>query len=101
MIHVIAQVEVKEDQQDAFLQEFKKIVPAVLEEKGCLEYGPTVDAATDLERQHRDTHMVTIIERWETLDDLKAHLVAPHMNTYREKVKDLVISARLNVLRPA
>jgi quinol monooxygenase YgiN len=34
--------------------------------------------------------MVTIIEKWENFDTLKNHMHAPHMLSYRKKVKDLV-----------
>ncbi len=51
MIHVIATIELHEGQRDAFLAEFRKIVALVLAEQGCLEYGPTVDAVTDLSAQ--------------------------------------------------
>ena len=48
----------------------------------------------------RDDTLV-IIEKWESVDALKAHLVAPHMVEYRPKVKDLVINTTLHILEPA
>ena len=101
MIHVIAQVEIEAGQREAFLVAFKDIFPEVLQEQGCIEYGQTIDLETDLERQHRDENRVTIIEKWETLDDLENHLTAPHMLAYRERIKDMVRHAQLNVLSPA
>ena len=101
MLHVIAQIELQPGKRDAFLEEFHLLVPHVLAEEGCIEYGPTIDASTDLDRQHVDDNQVTIIERWESLEDLKAHLAAPHMDAYRERVKDLVVGARLQLLRAA
>ena len=44
---------------------------------------------------------VTILEKWESLNALKAHLAAPHMAEYREKVKDLVVGVKLQVVEPA
>ena len=44
---------------------------------------------------------VTIIEKWETLENLEAHLKAPHMLAYREKVQDLVEGTSLKVLTDA
>jgi quinol monooxygenase YgiN len=101
MIHVIAQIEIEPGKRAAFLVEFKQIIPRVLQEQGCMEYSPAVDAETDLERQHRNENQVTIIEKWETLDDLKNHLAAPHMLAYRERIKDMVKNAQLNILSPA
>jgi quinol monooxygenase YgiN len=102
MIHVIATIEVAPGKRDAFLAEFRRLVPLVRAEAGCLEYGPTVDAVTDIPAQvpPRD-HVVTIIEKWESLAALKAHLSAPHMADYRNRVKDLVVSVKLHVLQPA
>lgn len=98
MISVIATVQCRPGFRDRFLDEFHQIVPAVLQEEGCVEYGPTIDAVTDLNNQHCDDNRVTIIEKWESLEHLKAHLVAPHMMDYRPKVKDFVESTELRVL---
>lgn len=43
---------------------------------------------------------MTIVERWESLDALKAHLEAPHMLEYRQKVKDFVKEVKLQILQP-
>ena len=101
MITVIATVYCTPGHRDAFLREFHLIVPAVLQEDGCLEYGPTVDASTDLDNQHTDENRITIVEKWESLPALKAHLVAPHMATYRPKVKNYVSNAELRILESA
>jgi quinol monooxygenase YgiN len=45
-------------------------------------------------------NVVTIVEQWESLDHLRAHMAAPHMATYREIVKDIVKGASLQVLEP-
>lgn len=98
MIHVIATVQCRPGCREDFLKEFHQIVPLVLAEDGCLEYGPTVDLSTDVDNQHRDEQRVTIIEKWESLDHLKAHLVAQHMLAYRPKVADYVEGAELRIL---
>jgi quinol monooxygenase YgiN len=101
MIYVIATVEVKPGKRDAFLAEFHKNIPNVRAEKGCLEYGPTVDVKTEIKAQIplRDG-VVTIVEKWESLQALQTHLVAPHMTAYRERVKDIVAGVTLQVLEP-
>jgi len=101
MITVIATVTCKPGHVDSFLTEFRALVPEVLQEKGCIEYGPTVDANTDLAKQSTDANRVTIVEKWESVDDLKAHLVAPHMEAYRPRVKDYVAGSELRVLESA
>ena len=74
-------------------------MPDVREEKGCIEYFPAVDIDTDLPPQALDENMVTIIEKWEDVEALKVHLVAPHMLAYREKVKDMVENLSFKVLQ--
>lgn len=99
MLSVIAEIEIVEGKRDEFLNEFRKVVPLVLAEDGCVEYGPTLDAETDIPAQiPRRDHVVTIVEKWESLDALKAHLVAPHMMEYRGRVKDLVAGSALRIL---
>ena len=102
MIHVLAEIETTEGRREAFLEEFKKVVPLVLEEPGCIEYGATIDASTELERQaplRKDT--VTIVEKWSGIEALQAHLDSGHMAAYRERVKDHVAGATLRILEPA
>ncbi len=101
MIIVIATIDLNPGTRDWFLNELRQIVPKVRAEAGCMEYGPTVDATTDLPAQlPRRTDVVTVVEQWESLEQLKAHLVAPHMMEYRPKVKDFVRSVTLQILEP-
>jgi quinol monooxygenase YgiN len=101
VIHVIATVQVKEGQREAFLAEFRRVVPLVRAEAGCLEYGPTLDLPTEIAAQAPlRTDVVVIVEKWESLDALRAHLTAPHMTEYRQRVKDLVAGVQLQVLQP-
>ena len=102
MIHVLATIDIHEGKRDALLTKLHANVDNVLAEDGCLAYGPTVDARTDIGAQIpvRD-NVVTVVEQWESLDALHAHLAAPHMATYREAVKDLVKGLTLQILEPA
>ncbi len=102
MIHVIATIEVNPDARSQFITEFKQLVPMVHAENGCIEYGPAVDAGTDIDAQtEKGPNTVTVIEKWESVDALKAHLVAPHMGEFREKVKDLVAGTTIHILENA
>ncbi|MCU0560806.1 MAG: antibiotic biosynthesis monooxygenase [Desulfobacterales bacterium] len=102
MIHVIATIKLKEGGRQKFLGILKENVPRVLAEQGCRGYTPAVDVESGIAVQaapRADT--VTIIEAWESLEDLHAHLKAPHMLSYREKVKGLVKNVGIHVLAPA
>lgn len=99
MIHVIASITIKDGMKDEFLQIFKANVAHVVKEQGCIEYRPAVDAVTGIDAQILDENMVTVIEKWDSVDDLKVHLTAPHMLAYREKVADMVEGVVLKVLQ--
>lgn len=101
MIHVIATVQVKPGMASKFLDILKANVPLVEAEKGCIRYVPTVDAEADLPPQVMDANQVTIIETWDGLENLRAHLVSPHMIAYREKVSGIVENVTIKVLREA
>lgn len=101
MINVIASVQVKEGLLFDFIKLFKSNVPNVLAEKGCIEYTPTIDIPTGLPPQELNNNIVTVIEKWNSLDDLQAHLSAPHMIEFQKKEKDLVDGVSLKVLKEA
>lgn len=101
MIHVIATITLNPGAQEKFLAIFKANIPAVLAEKGCLRYEPTVDLETGLPPQGgARKNVVTIVEAWESLAALRAHLNAPHMLAYKEQVKAMVASVALQVTEP-
>lgn len=101
MIFVIADIEIADGKQAAFLEAFRQLVPLVHAEEGCIEYGPAVDADTDIPVQVKNgDQIITVMEKWESVDALKAHLEAPHMLTYREQVADLVKGTSIKVLKP-
>lgn len=84
-----------------FLEIFKSNVPDVRKERGCIDYFPAVDIDTGLPIQNLDENIVTIIEKWESLEALSDHLTAPHMLVYREKVKDIVENISIKALQEA
>ena len=101
MIHVIASIHIKEGRVAEFLDIFKANIPHVLKEKGCVEYEPTIDLPTGLAPQELNGNVVTIVEKWQSLEDLRAHLSAPHMLEYHKKVKNIVEKVILKVLERA
>ncbi len=98
MIYVVATNEVKPECREEFIRITEANIPAVLAENGCIFYRLNEDAACDFCPANANT--LTFVECWESLDALKAHLAAPHMAVYMEKVKDMRISSSLKVLNP-
>jgi quinol monooxygenase YgiN len=102
MIHVIATIDVAPGLRAEFLTHFAWVTPLVLAEDGCIEYGAAVDLASGLAVQPPvRPDAVVVVEKWASLDHLKAHLAAPHMGEYRVRVKELVKGVSLQVLEPA
>jgi quinol monooxygenase YgiN len=101
MIHVLAIVTAKPGMRDGILKIFHANMPAVRAEKGCIEYGPAVDAEGVGGIQTKlgpDTFVV--VEKWESIDALKAHAAAPHMAAYAAKTRDMIASRVIHVLSP-
>jgi quinol monooxygenase YgiN len=101
MIHVLAIITAKPGQRDKILEAFRANVPAVHAEEGCIEYGAAVDADGLGSFQTKfgpDTFVV--VEKWASVDALKAHAAAPHMAAYAARTKDMVANRAIHVLSP-
>ncbi|MBS0453029.1 MAG: antibiotic biosynthesis monooxygenase [Proteobacteria bacterium] len=102
MIHVVAVITAKPGQRAAVLEAFQANVPAVLAEQGCIEYQATIDAkGLPPSKGSVGDDTFVVIEKWESLAALQAHGVAPHMQAYGAKVKDLLASRAIHVLEAA
>lgn len=101
MVHVIAVITAKPGKREAILEAFRANVPNVRAEQGCIEYGAAVDADPALPFQAKygpDTFLA--IEKWQSMDALKAHAAAPHMAAYGAKTRDLIASRVIHILSP-
>lgn len=102
MIHIVAVITAKPGLRGQILDAFRANMPAVHAEKGCIEYGPAIDAEGAGSFQTKfgpDTFVV--IEKWESLDALKAHGASPHMAAYAAKTREMIASRVIHVLSPA
>ena len=101
-VHVLAIITAKPGKRAELLKNFQANVPNVHAEDGCIEYVATVDAADAPSSQTAfgaDTFVV--VEKWASMDALKAHGAAPHMKAYAERTRDLIASRVIRVLEPA
>jgi quinol monooxygenase YgiN len=102
MIHVIAVITAKPGKREEVLKHFRANVPAVRAEKGCIEYGAAVDADPALPVQTKyGADAFVVVEKWDSMDALKAHAAAPHMQAYGAKTKELLASRVIHILSPA
>ncbi len=101
MIHVIASIFVKENKMGQVLGIYERFAPKVNMEEGCLMYLPVLDYPTDIATQVKDKNILTVIEKWETMDAFRAHLNAPHVIRFREDIKGVVEKVLIKVLKQA
>ena len=102
MIRVIATVELAEGRRDEFLDALRQLVPKVLAEEGCVEYGPWVDVPTNVTAQPAvRQNAVTVVEKWESIQALEVHLLAPHMMEFRRTTEPIRARVALQILEPA
>jgi quinol monooxygenase YgiN len=100
MIHVVAIITTKPGKRAEVLELFHRNIPTVRAERGCIEYGPAVDAdGIDGPTFGPDTYVV--IEKWESREALAAHAASPHMAAYAATVRDLIAARAVHVLNPA
>lgn len=100
MIQVLAIITAKPGLRSQVLGHFHANIPAVLAEAGCVEYNPVVDAPGFPGAAALGPDTFVVVEKWDSLDHLKAHAAAPHMAEYGARTKDLVASRTLHVLTP-
>ncbi len=100
MIHVIATIELNAGCRENFLKILNDSVPLVKAEEGGRAYELTIDVEPGLPIPVAvRENTVTIVEAWESLEALQAHLKTPHMAAYRKAVKDWVSNLSLQVLQ--
>jgi quinol monooxygenase YgiN len=102
MIHVVAVITAKPGMREQILEAFRANMPAVHAEKGCIEYGPAIDAEGAGGMQAKfgpDTFVV--LEKWESLEALRAHAASPHMAAYAAKTRDMIANRVIHILSPA
>lgn len=102
MICVIATIETAAGRRDDLLTIFRGLVPQVRAEKGCIEYTPMIDTASGMAAQESIRgNVVTVVEKWESVAALEAHLKTPHMAEFRKQTEPLRLSLSLEILQPA
>lgn len=98
MIHVIAIITAQAGKRDELLEAFKAVVPLVHKEKGCIEYQPVTDTDNTGSQAKIGEDSYMVIEKWDTMEDLRAHAASEHMADYGKNAGHLVADRCVYVL---
>ena len=98
MIHVVAIITAQPGKRDELLKAFSEVLPEVHTETGCLEYQPVVDSDEPGSQSKLGSDTYMVIEKWERMEDLRAHATSKHMMDYAEKAGHLVADRKVYVL---
>ena len=75
------------------------VVPTVRAEDGCQMYTLLKDASTDWEKPMRfGERTMWMLEKWDSVDALKAHLETPHMKAFGPSVRPMRTASTFHVL---
>ena len=100
MLTIIAEIRVHAGQEHKakVIKAFEKITPTVLTEQGCHGYELLVDADLNADMQAKDANVITMLEYWESMEHLNAHMQTAHMQAYQAEVKDDVADVKIRIL---
>ncbi len=99
-VYVLCRFDLK---ADADIADYKKktldVVPKVRAEKGCRLYALLEDAKTDWTAPMRfGERTFWMVEKWDSIEDLKVHLQTPHMKAFAPTVSGMRTSFTFHVL---
>jgi quinol monooxygenase YgiN len=100
-VHVLAFITTKPGLREEVLAAFRANVPKVHAEDGCIEYQAAIDTpdAGAIQTAIGEDSFV-VVEKWASLDALKAHGASAHMAAYGAKMKDKLAGRVIRVLSP-
>ncbi|WP_252272296.1 putative quinol monooxygenase [Pseudomonas subflava] len=98
MIEVIVEITCMPGRRQELLEAVLANQARVQAEVGCLAHRPLLDVSAGLPDQSQDGDSVVILEQWQSLKHLQAHLAAPHGVEFQSATAEWVRQVRLRVL---
>lgn len=100
-VFVLCRFDLKADaDRKTYVDRTLDVVPTVRDERGCRVYTLLEDAKTDWDKPQRfGERTLWMLERWDSIDALKAHLDTPHMKAFGPTVRDLRERGTFHVLQ--
>lgn len=99
-VWVLCRFDLKPDaDRAAYIERTKAVIDTVRAEKGCCEYTLVGDAVTDWDKPQRfGERTLWMLEKWESVEALKAHLETPHMKAFGPTVRPFRANSTFHVL---
>lgn len=99
-VWVLCRFDLKPDaDRAAYVAQTKAILGAVRQESGCIEYRLLGDCETDWDKPQRfGERTLWMVEQWDSVRSLKAHLETPHMKAFGPKVSGMKSGSTFHVL---
>ena len=99
-VWVLCRFDLKQNADRAdYIAKTKSVLAAVRAEPGCLEYRLLGDLQTDWDKPQRfGAKTLWMIEKWASVNSLKAHLETPHMKAFGPTVRPFRDSSTFHVL---
>lgn len=79
MINVVAKNFAKAEMIETIIEQYKELVTLTRMEKGCIAY--------ELHQDVKNPQILTMIEQWESMTDLEAHLNSEHLKRIVPSIK--------------
>jgi quinol monooxygenase YgiN len=98
MIHVVAQITLRQGAAPLFLREFRDLAVLVRQEPGCVDYFPAQDVDMGLQYQPLDPDRVTVLEKWTNRKALESHLRSGHMRGFQDRIRHIVLDTNLTIV---
>ena len=100
-VYVLCRFDLKPDADRAdYVKKTLEVVPTVRAEAGCLGYTLLEDAKTDWDKPQRfGERTLWMLEKWASIDALKAHLETPHMKAFGPTVRPMRTNGTFHVLQ--
>ncbi|GAB7128180.1 putative quinol monooxygenase [Silvimonas sp. JCM 19000] len=101
MITVFAEIKAHPGQRAAVLQAFERLLPSVLAEPGCGGYKPLIDIDGQVPWQALEPDTIFMLEQWQDMAALEAHMQMPHMAAHKAATQDLIAEVKIRILDAA
>ncbi|AMW79218.1 hypothetical protein AMD27_10140 [Acinetobacter sp. TGL-Y2] len=99
MLTVIAEINlISNTAFKSVLERIQQLIPAVLNEDGCYAYELLSDSELQSPMQTKVPNSLVMYEKWESVEQLEAHMQTPHMLAHTQAIQDQVAEVKIRIL---